>query len=206
MIPLDSPRMRCNASSWRTCTAPTSSMNSSRRVITPLADERNANRWSRAWVAPARSSAKSSDDIVDLATRRLIHRGKHHPIDRCVGGVGLLASLVIFATRSEYLDYTPYLLCCSYHSLVSDLFRWSLFRCWSGWFGFGVQISDLRLWWSSSLVSIRGGSSLLRPATYFLLFSFFPIWELYTVFLSHCLVCCLCSQTSCLGRPDDCIN
>lgn len=41
-----------------------------------------------------------------------------------------------------------------------------LFRCWSGWFGFGVQISDLRPWWSS-LVSIRGGSSLLRPATCF---------------------------------------
>lgn len=182
MISLDSPRMRCNANSWRTCTAPTNLTNSLRRAITRPADERNASRWSRAWVAPVRSSAKSSDEIVDLVTRRFIHRGKNHPIDRCIGGVGLLASLCDFCNtlRISWL-----------YSVLALLFvpRWlatcpvgPLFRCWSGWFGFGDQISDLRPWWSS-LVSIRGGSSLLRPATCFLLF-FFPIWELYTVFLS----------------------
>lgn len=51
------------------------------------------------------------------------------PLTATLVELGSSHLFVIFATRSEYLDYTPYLLCCSYHPLVSDLFRWSLFRC-----------------------------------------------------------------------------
>ena len=56
----DSPRMRCNASYSRTCTARTNWTSCSKRVTTRSADEKSANRWWRVFLVPARLSARCS--------------------------------------------------------------------------------------------------------------------------------------------------
>lgn len=89
----DSPRMRCNASCSRTCTARTNWTSCSRRVTTPSADEKSANRWWRAFLVPARLSARCSkrkrvDYAFELYFRSFLF-SLSCLVWLCLGGVAL---------------------------------------------------------------------------------------------------------------------
>lgn len=56
---LDSQRMKCSASSLRTCIAPTPWMSFLRRAIIPFGGERSVNRWLSPFLVRTRSFPKS---------------------------------------------------------------------------------------------------------------------------------------------------
>ena len=64
--------MKCNVNSSRTCTRTPNSTSSSGRANTLFAEGKNASRWSRVSLAPARSSAKFSKNR-EFCRRRMIH-------------------------------------------------------------------------------------------------------------------------------------